>query len=464
MKTEHRTLEERFEHHLRARLGLQEGNSILLAVSGGLDSMAMLSLFDQIRKRWSLHLGIAHINHQLRGEESDRDEQFVREQARAFDVPTFVECTNTAAVARECHLSKQQAARLLRYQFFERARSAFSASYVATAHQADDNAETVLLNALRGTGIRGLAGIPALRSEGSIIRPLLFARRSELEEFVRTNNIPFRHDSSNDSLEYRRNYLRKTAVPSLQHHFQTDVVDLLNRLAYSARRLDDKINQAVVACWHRIAGYDSEQRLHLSIPALLAEPTFIAEHLLLQALRVIGVRLQEEKVRALIDLCSQPTGCSVQLSRAWSVYRNRDRLVFLHQQEEDELELPVVMNRTYELPAFRLTLHRLEALPSTFEKDAATEYIDADKLGRHLVVRTWHEGDSFYPIGLNRRQKVSDFLINQKIPRYEKRRIPMLVSDGEIVWICGRRLDHRFRITPQTRVAARLTFTPTTQS
>jgi tRNA(Ile)-lysidine synthase len=464
MKTERRTLEEQFEQHLGSRLGLRRGDSILLAVSGGLDSMALLTLFKGIRERWNLQLAIAHVNHQLRGEESDRDEEFVREEARALDVPTYVERTDTAAVAHELHLSKQQAARQLRYEFFERARRACSASYVATAHQADDNAETVLLNVLRGTGIRGLAGIPLFRSEGSIIRPLLFARRSDLEEFVRTNAVPFRHDSSNDSLHYTRNYLRKMVVPSLHDQLRTDVVDLLNRFADSARRLDDHIDRAVASRWDRIAWYDSERRLHLSIPALLAEPTFIAEHVALRALRGAGVHIHAEKVRALVDLCSQPTGRSVQLSRSWSVYRDRDHLVFLHQQQEEAFELSVSMNGTLELPPFRLTLHRLQTLPTTFEKDETSEYIDAEKLGRHLVVRPWHEGDVFFPIGLNRRKKVSDFLIDQKVPRFEKRRVPLLVSDGEIVWICGRRLDHRFRITPQTRVAAKLTYTPTIHS
>jgi tRNA(Ile)-lysidine synthase len=437
------------------------GDAVVLAVSGGIDSMVMLHLFAGIADRRDLKLTVVHLNHQLRGSESDGDEAFVRRVSEAFNIPFFCKKVDTVGYMASTRLSKQEAARDLRYEFFEEVRLKADAVSVATAHQADDNAETVLMNALRGTGIRGLAGIPLTRAEGNIIRPLLFARRRDIERFARDHNIEFRFDSSNASIKYRRNFLRHSIIPMMESSSESDVVDSINTFSWLVRKLDALVSMQVRDALETAEISAATGEASIVIGVLKEKPRYLQEAIILEILRTLGAEVESNKVHRIIALCDLETGSVVQLSKALHVYRDRDHLFFVRPGDRSAVHQVVTPGDIYAHGNFKFSLSAPMPRPVEFAADRRIEYVDALKLGGHLVLRTWQDGDWFIPLGMNARKKVSDFFVDEKVPLVQKHTVPILESDGTIVWICGRRLDDRFKVTPETREVVRLEFNPT---
>lgn len=450
-------LEERFEAYLTSHDLVRRESSILLAVSGGIDSMVMLSLFSTLRKSWKLSVGVIHVNHLLRGEESEADEEFVRNTSSALGLPFHVKRIDTAEQARVHRSSLQEIAREIRYSFFEETRKSTGANAVATAHQANDNAETVLMNAVRGAGVRGLSGIP-VRRDPAIIRPLLFAYRDEIETYAADHGIPYREDSSNASLKYVRNIIRNRIIPELQAH--SNVVESLNRVSAIMGSLGARIGREIQTKEKELLTFDPTGLPRIVLSLFQREPLYLQEELILHVLRMLEIGLSAEKVFSIIELCSQQTGRSLRLSAECSVYRDRNMLVFERPPIGDGFAIPVQIGGKYEVGDFRFSLEREPHVPKKLRKTEYSEFIDAKSLGTRLVLRSWKAGDRFVPLGMKAAKKLSDFFTDEKVPLVEKSRTPILESDGTIVWVCGRRLDDRFKVTPATRKAIKLTFRP----
>lgn len=458
MQNDNNVLLVQFERFLQSSELVRPGQSVLLAVSGGIDSMVMMHLFFQFSPSWNLKLAVAHVNHQLRAEESEGDEAFVRSAAASLKLPFLCGRVDTVDHSHRRHISKQEAARELRYKFLEQARTQLEMEVVATAHQADDNAETVLLNALRGTGVRGLAGIPLYRKAGNIIRPMLFARRRDIAEYARDRGIVFRLDSSNESTEYRRNYLRHEVIPVLEASGKFDFVPSLNRLARLMRQLDDLLTAEVRQIVPGILTHDAQGSISMSIQKLRSKPEYLQEGLVLEVLRRLGAEVESEKVQRVLALCDLESGSQVQLSKELHVYHNREQLDFIRPQEETLLREVVALGRNYSFQDFRFSLSLPLPPPATLGASKGVEYVDADKLGERLLLRTWQDGDWFLPIGMKAKKKLSDYFVDEKVSLLQKKKIPILESNGEIVWVCGRRLDERFKVTNGTRSVIKLEF------
>ena len=232
-----RTILTRFHEYSRRRRLIGEQGHLIAAVSGGVDSMVLLDLLVSERESLGLSLIVAHFNHQLRGEESDADEAFVVQRAGQYGLEVYVDRANTAEVARLTRTGIQEAARNLRYDFFAKLLESSGYDALATAHNADDNAETVLLNLFRGAGVLGLSGIPVARPDTKIIRPLLFARREEIEEYAEAARIPFRTDSSNAGDAYTRNFIRHQVLPLVRDQINPNIVETLHRSSELFREL-----------------------------------------------------------------------------------------------------------------------------------------------------------------------------------------------------------------------------------
>jgi len=457
---QHHTLANQFAHHVALSRLVASGSTVVVAVSGGIDSMVLLHLFAAYRTEWNLRLAVAHINHQLRGDESDGDETFVRQAAELLEIPFFCKHVDTLGHMALAHLSKQEAARNLRYEFFEEVRRQLNADSVATAHQADDNAETVLMNALRGAGVRGLSGIPERREPGGIIRPLLFARRKEIAQYASDLAIGFRADSSNESTKYRRNYLRKTVIPMLEASSESDVIASINEFSHLIRQLDAIISAEVMASLDVSAFAAENSQRSIEISMLQSKPHHLQESIILEVLRRIGTEVESDKVHRVLGLCDLETGSTVQLSKTLHVYRDRDRLTFIRPDEAALLHQTVSLGDSYSLSHFQFSLSVPLSRPASFNSDHNVEFVDAGTLGEHLLLRSWHDGDWFIPLGMKTKKKVSDFFVDEKIPLVQKRNVPILESDGSVVWICGKRLDDRFKVTSGTMSVVRLEFNP----
>ncbi|HEX9614229.1 MAG TPA: tRNA lysidine(34) synthetase TilS, partial [Bacteroidota bacterium] len=396
-----------------------------------------------------------------RGEESDGDEIFVRTYADSAGLPFLSERIDVAAYQASHAISKHEAARALRYAAFERARAETVSRSVATAHHADDNAETVLMNALRGAGVRGLAGIPIRREPGSIIRPLLFAYRNDITAYTQARGIKYREDSSNTSRLYTRNRMRHEVIPFLSEDLQTDAARSLNRISSLMRSLQDILSAETATFAASAVSVDPKRATtSVSIAGLKRHPLFVQDELMLFVLRSIGVEPTTQKIQACLALCDQPTGRSLDLSARWMVLHDRNNLVFSKPRKAETFERQIEIGHEYEFPEFRISLRELPEVPARLAHPPFREFADADRLGSRLLVRSWREGDWFIPLGMSGRKKLSDFFVNNKVPRTDKHSTPILESNGEIVWVCGLRLDQRFSITPATRKAVELTYHP----
>jgi tRNA(Ile)-lysidine synthase len=455
----------RFHEYSRRRRLIEERDKIIAAVSGGADSVVLLDLLAREQEAFGLSLIVAHFNHQLRGEESDGDEALVAQRARHYGFELYVERANTAEYAKHRKLGIQEAARQLRYDFFAKLLLSSGFTRVATAHTADDNAETVILNLVRGAGVQGLAGIPVVRDERKIIRPLLFAERRDIEMYAAEERLPFRTDSSNLKDMYTRNFIRHQVIPPLREQVNPGLVQTLHRSAELFRELESFLTYTARQHYDLLIARRTEEDLHLSIPKLRGTPVLLQQYVIMLAAEDFARRtLEYDQVNAILDLTEGLSGSWVAVGREHLVYRDRERLVFRKAEQFPEFRIAVQPNHSYSFPTFHFTSAFVEPRGVAFSADPSAEYVDADRVeGRELVLRTWGDGDAFIPLGMKAKKKISDFFVDAKIPLYEKHHIPILeTGEGEVVWVCGQRLDDRFKITGDTRRVLRLEFTRAT--
>ena len=415
---------------------------ILLAVSGGLDSTVMCHLFHKA----GYHFAIAHCNFGLRGKESDGDEAFVKNMANQYNITFYSERFATLEFAKAKKMSVQMAARQLRYDWFEKIRISEGFDYIAVAHHRDDETETFFINLIRGTGIAGLHGI--LPKKNKIVRPLLFATRKDIEAYARKEKLIFREDSSNLSQKYIRNRIRQTIIPALKEmnpSLETTIKNDIERL----REVELIFKQAV-----------NEKRKKLikkSRDSKGAETILIAE---LKKLEPIKTWLYEllnpynfniETVNDIILSLGKTSGKQF-FSLTHRIIKDRKHLIIT--------SLPVFQNIPVNISSKTKTISKPVKLKISKivrtnawkpPADNTIACLDYDQLVFPLKLRKWKTGDSFYPLGMDKKKKLSDFLIDNKVSIPDKEQIYVLESNNEIIWIVGHRIDNRFKITGHTR-------------
>ena len=421
------------------RHGLLTGKRlVLVGLSGGADSVALLGVL----VRLGYPCRALHCNFHLRGAESDRDEAFARQFADSLGVPFVKVDFDTRGYAAIHQESIEMAARSLRYRWFEEQRQAFNAEAIAVAHHRDDSVETLLMNLLRGSGIRGLGGIRP--RNGQVVRPLLAVSRVEIEEWLQTQGWDYVTDSSNMSDAYTRNFIRLRVLP------------LLEQLNPAARETIAR-SAAHLSAAEQLYAYTVEEARKavfvtadsLSIEALMRYPS--PETLLYEWLRPLGFS------RIVVgELFESLTGLSGKqfYSATHQVLKDRDRLYIAPLQEPSAwqpIEIPVATGELTQ--PLRLSFQLMERTSDfQLERASDTAYFDAEKLPGRLTLRLPQKGDWFVPFGMRGRKKLSDFFADQKMNRWEKLRQPLLCAGESIVWVVGRRADDRFRVGEETKM------------
>ena len=435
-------LEERFIEHLKSMVPDAVHAHYLLAVSGGKDSTALAHLFHYHQ----LNFEIAHCNFHLRGEASDQDEQFVRELAATMDKRLHVRQFNTLEAQQGSGKSVEMVAREERYEWFETLCP--EADYIVTAHHADDNAETLLLNLARGTGLKGLTGIPA--HNGRILRALLPFTSEEILQYLSENHIPFRTDQTNFSTQYHRNKIRHEVMPVLRDINPEITSTLCHNMAVFNQQCHFYLSEIQRNLSEIVIKKDDE--LYISCKKLLA--TNYAELLLYEALKEYNFTASQVK-----DMmkCLRGISGKVFLSSTHIVLKDREFLIVKKRGEEEFPRILCQNLEELEALGFEIELLSLQQ-PPQFPAPQHTIYIDADKMEFPVQVRAWEEGDTFFPFGMNGKQKVSDLFNNLKINRLKKKQIPILLIGDQIAWVVGIRADHRFRITTQTQHYYKITY------
>jgi tRNA(Ile)-lysidine synthase len=451
-----------------ARDGLiAAGDSILVGVSGGPDSVALLHLLRARAGRYRLHLGVAHLDHSLRAE-SGQDADFVQRMAAGLGLDVHMEKADVAQLQRQLHLSLEEAARGARYDFFRRTAGQHGYTKVALGHQADDNAETLLLHLLRGSGRLGLGGIRPIR-QGIYIRPLIRAPRTDITNYLQTRGLAFIDDRTNTDSTLRRNRIRHRLIPLLESDYQPGMRTILSRTAEVLALEEEWIEDLLRPVLERMITDRSPGRLALEAAGLGGLPLAAARRIVRSALRLarghLG-RIGFAHVEQIIHLArlSGEAG-PLHLPGNLRVQREPDQLVFAWRDPGLAFEPPRTPSGDYEysLPEcgvlmIRETGNRIrvsevprDAVADPKAADARTAFLDRDAVPFPVTIRNRRPGDRFYPLGAGGSQKLKKFFGDHKVPVAERRRCPLLVSNGRIVWVAGHRIDHQARIDSLTR-------------
>jgi len=423
------------KNHIVSKFPFLENKKLFLAVSGGLDSMVLLHLFQQL----PYEIAVLHCNFQLRGMESFGDQDFIQKYCDQNNIPFFTTQFDTDAFAKDYKLSTQVAARELRYNWFYELLETHQFNYVLTAHHADDNLETFIINLSRGTGLEGLIGIP--EENDKIIRPLLPFSRDEILKYAKENNIEWREDSSNASNKYLRNKIRHDLVPVLKE-INPDFLNSFQKTQSYLRESNEMVEDASIMIYQQVAKEEGNE-IHFDLAQLKRLPNY--KSYLYQWLKEFGFLAWKD----IYDLTDSKSGKQI-LSSEYRLLKNRTTLILSPISDSDSYEEYVIEENSTEVN-FPLKL-KLSVVEEITINSNRTIFVDAEKIRFPLLLRKWKEGDSFYPFGMEgKSKKVSKLFKDEKLSLIEKENMWILCSDDQIVWVTGIRQDDRFKITDTSK-------------
>lgn len=426
------------QNHLKSRFPFLEKSKLLIAISGGMDSVVLTHLCYKMK----LNFALAHCNFNLRGEESDADEDFVLQWAEDLDVEVFIESFDTETYAKDHQLSTQMAARELRYAWFNDLMEQLHFDYLLTAHHADDNLETFLINLSRGTGLEGLTGILEINS--NIVRPMLKFSRQEIATYAQENNIKWREDSSNISTKYLRNKIRHDVIPALKET-NPQLLQNFNKTLSFLKDSNEIIEDSIVRIQKKVVSVEGDLvKLNIRKLQKLSNPGAY----LYQLLKDFNFTEWND----VTNLLEAQSGKQV-FSETHRLLKDRDTLILSEIISNDKVLINISeKEKQVETPFGKLNFKTVKNIDKTNE---STIYVDKEKLKFPLTFRKWEEGDYFYPYGMKGKKKLSKYFKDEKLSLIEKEQSWLLCSGpdnhrDDIVWVVGKRTDDRFKVTEKT--------------
>ena len=426
---------ESFKKHTASRLAFLNSSKLLIAISGGVDSVVLTHLC----YKSGLNFALAHCNFNLRGNESDTDEDFVLQFAEALDIEVFIENFDTKSYASDGKMSIQMAARELRYRWFEALAAQLQFDYVLTAHHADDNLETFLINFTRGTGIEGLTGIPEVND--IFVRPLLPFTSQDILAYAKQNHLTWRDDSSNASTKYLRNKLRHEVIPVLKEinptllqNFQTTLNHLNDTIAIVDESMDAFLNKAI----------DNVSDTTMTFKIAAFKEVESTKAYVYETFKIFGFT-QWNDIENLLDAQSGKWVSSA----THRLIKDRDFLLLSEIDNARPTQQVILENDSkIETP---LGILNFEIVEAPQKSDSKTIFVDKDLLHFPLVIREKEEGDVFFPLGMQGKKKVSKYFKDEKFSLLDKEQARLICSNNDIVWVIGKRADNRFKVTENTK-------------
>lgn len=441
----------KFNQQLKDIFKLQPGkDKLLLAVSGGLDSVVLTDLV----AKSGFDFVIAHCNFQLRGAESERDETFVKLLGEKYNKQVFVKKIATESYAEAFQLSIQEAARQIRYDWFEQLLKKAVAQQLATAHHANDNIETTLMHFFRGTGLRGLTGIPEQDKERKIIRPLLFAKREEILEYAQIHALPWVEDSSNASDKYTRNFFRLHILPSVKEVYSNTEENILNNIQ-RLKEAEILFDQSIT--WHKKKLLEQKGN-EIHIPILKLKNTIPLQTITWEIIKPFGFNAAQ--TNEVIKLLDADNGSYI-ASSSHRIIKNRAWIIIAPKETAAASTILIEKNETVIVfENGKLKIDQLEKTSWKPENDNNIATLDMKEIRFPLLLRRWKQGDYFYPLGMNKKKKLSKFFIDNKLSKTAKEKTWVIESDKKIIWIIGQRIDNRFKVTDKSNQLVRIVLTP----
>jgi len=447
-----RNFKNRFlEFSLKKKL-FEPGDKILATVSGGVDSMVLLHLLLECQRAVKITLGVVHLNHKIRGEAAERDQELVREFCELHNLPYFGLSEDVVRYAQKNKLSVEEAGHIIRKVKFEQIAEANGYSKIATGHHLDDQAETVLMRLIKGTGLNGLSAI-RLKS-GKWVRPLLFASRGEILEYAQNNQIPYNEDLSNRDIKILRNRIRFQLLPLLKQDYNSRISEHLSQLSSMLEEWDDYLNSEVEKAEKDSVKKISQNKFEVGLSLFKFYFSWIIIKVIENMVeRITGeyLPLNYSKFSDLMDwVHSGHIGSKFALSAEVMVVKRTDKIIFFESEPgtPKAVDLEVDQEKEYTIPFSRMKIKLSSIEPNEvyFNDDRNDEFIDGSKLEFPLQLRNWQASDRFIPLGLEQPKLVSDFLTDRKINHPEKEKIMVLINKNEIVAIPGVQISHAYRV------------------
>jgi len=428
-------------------------DTLLTGVSGGIDSMVMLDVLSKL----GYNCKVAHCHFSLRGEEADHDRTFIEQEAGNKAIPFYTKQFDTIKHAETHHISIQMAARDLRYDWFEELRREQNCQWIAVAHNQDDQAETMISNLIRGTGIRGFGGMYPKRQ--NIIRPLLHCTREEIIRYAEKANILYREDASNASVKYKRNFIRHEIIPRMQE-LNPNLSETLYKDAEKVRQTIQLTNQQIQQYKKYLLNQPETGTYSINIKELLLSGQ--VELISHELLKDFGFSPEQNEQIARYIKNNTPQSGKKFISDEFLLVFNRKEMIITPNISTGEKNkhyidsIPCHINQPVEVDFKMIPYNPQLNIP----KDSTIALLDYDKIELPLILRKWQEGDRFFPLGMDNPKKISDFFIDQKIPLHHKQKVWLLLSGKEIIWVMGHRISEHYKITNQTKTILQIQMNP----
>ena len=456
-------MEEIILKNIRENQLIQKGDNIVLGVSGGPDSMALLYLLKNIQEKLNFNLFLAHINHGVRGEEALRDQNFVKRKAEELNLPFYLKKADMIAYGKERGISSEEAGREIRYGFFNEILTGLGGGKIAVAHNKNDQAETIIMRIIRGAGIDGLRGMDFI--SGNIIRPILNIDRLDIEDYIEKNQIETVLDKTNLQSIYTRNKIRLEVIPYLEENFNPNIIEGLWRLTRTANIDSNFLEKYSKNRYNLLLKKKAKDYIILDGKEFENQDISIKQRILRRAILELNKNLQgigEDHIRSVLELFHQGnTGKEVHLPNEILVRLDYKDLLIRkgggNIQEDYEFKL-IEGTNDFKDQGFRIHVSVLDKDQLVDIKDSNSKYFDYDKIKGQLQVRNRRNGDRFRPLGMTGSKKLKDYFIDEKISRDLRDKIPLIMDDNNIIWIIGYRISDTYKVDKHTKRILRLEY------
>ncbi|MCU0413532.1 MAG: tRNA lysidine(34) synthetase TilS [Ignavibacteriaceae bacterium] len=438
---------------------INKGDKILVALSGGADSAFLLSFLLKFKNRFKLDLAAFHLNHNLRKKTALEDEQFCSDFCSKNKIKFIGVSKDIKAYAKKFKVSIEEAGREIRYNELAKAAKKIGFNKIATAHNANDNIETILLNFIKGAGLKGLSGIPIRRD--NIIRPILCLNAEEIRKYLKANKIPFRVDESNLDSDYERNFLRNEIIPKLKQKLNPRLEEKISNTSKIISEINSFIEKQVELIAQKAIESDGKV-LRINLKTILQIDKSLLGIFLKSAVENnFDFELYSENIFALVGLMKAQSGRSVHLKEDIIASKERGELVIGKKTFTKSMKptYKIKVGQNVRIDGKLISIIKITGKMFKFTPNKSIEFISADGLTNDFEIRRWKNGDRFHPIGMKGTKKISDFLMDEKISSLKKNEHLVLTNSGKIIWVIGLRIDERFKVKPETKKILKLSLT-----
>lgn len=440
-------------------------DTIIMGISGGADSVCLLHILYTLKHELKLNLRGVHVHHGLRQQEADEDAAFVQELCEKMGIPVTLYSFEIKKEAHQRKVSEEEAGRLIRYEVFEKERSKFKQGKIAVGHHMNDQAETILFNLMRGSGLKGIGGMAPVR--GHILRPLLAVTREEIETYCKDRNLSFRTDSTNLVELYSRNKIRLNLIPYMEEQFNPELVKSLYQFSRIIKRIDHYMEEENGKAMERCVTMRGKQGI-IHLESFLQQHPAIQYEILRKILNSILENLENigyKHFENIIGLVDKQSGKKVHLPQGILVKREYDHII-IEKENRGKAETepfcckinpPCILEIPGEGGFVECRLYQAQK-QKTYSKKTYTKCFDYDKIKGTLEIRTKRPGDFIFLRGINGKKKIKSFFIDQKVPRTQRGKIPLLAEGQNILWIVGYRINERYKIDSSTKNILEITY------